>query len=107
MLATSFAAKMTVAYPGEVPPSLPRVTKAKINSSSITVGEVYQALKALEEDKAVCPDNISPRLLRQCASELALPLSKLLTTAYRRSLGLSLGRPAMLFLYTRRTTKQT
>ena len=38
---------------------------------------VVKQLKQLNEDKATGPDNLSARILRQCAEELGLPVAKL------------------------------
>ena len=40
--------------------------------------KVVQQLKLLNEDKATGPDNLSARILRQCAEELEPSIAKLI-----------------------------
>ena len=47
--------------------------------------EVKALLRNLDENKAVGPDCISPRLLQKCAEELALPLAAVFNNSFRSS----------------------
>ena len=85
LLAKHFSQKMTVPQPSRPPPSLPVVAGVKLTSLSTTVSEVRAALAALEETKAVGPDEVSPRLLRRCSSVLARPLSRLFEAILRQN----------------------
>ena len=76
---------MTVLQPSRPPPSLPVVAGDILTSLSTTVSEVRAALAALEETKAVGPDDVSPRLLRRCSAVLARPLSRLFKTILRQN----------------------
>ena len=57
------------------------------NDSSINLefgeGRVFRLLKNLNPNKAPGPDGIHGRVLKNCASSLALPLSLLFTVSYR------------------------
>ena len=83
-LAQHFARKMTVPHPTKLPPSLPVVAGERLTSVTTTEGEVRAALSALEENKAVGPDGVSPRLLRRCSGVLAHPLSRLFEAILRQ-----------------------
>jgi len=41
----------------------------------ITAPAVYEVLRKLQPDKSPGPDNIHPRILKECAVELAMPLT--------------------------------
>ena len=75
LLASHFTGKMCIPDPERPPPTLPNIVKDKLSHVTASVAEVKAALQKLEEEKAVGPDNLSPRLLRQCAHELAGPLT--------------------------------
>lgn len=77
LLAEHFSQKMTVPDPFRATPSLPLVTKDKLSWITLSKDEVHIALRNLEEAKAVGPDGISPRLLRGCARELTVPITKI------------------------------
>jgi len=77
LLATHFARKMCIPDPERTPPTLPDIVRVKLVLVKTSESEVKGILLKVDENKAVGPDNISPRLLRQCADELASPLSTL------------------------------
>ena len=77
LLATHFAGKMCIPDPERPPPTLPDIVSDKIVLVKTSESEVKGLLLKVNENKAVGPDNISPRLLRQCADELAGPLATL------------------------------
>ena len=51
-----------------------------LDAIHLTVSEVFQALIKLNPNKADGIDNITPTILRNCASALAAPLHNLFTT---------------------------
>ena len=69
-----FSNKMQVDEPDRPPPNVPRITNAHIDWIEITPSKVYQQLRSLDPQKATGPDNIGPRLLKECSKELAFPL---------------------------------
>ena len=75
LLAKLFANKMQVECPTRPPPVLPRETAHTITSVPITAELVEKALGELDVGKATGPDQISPRVLKQCARELSVPLA--------------------------------
>ena len=54
---------------------LPPETDLSVTSVPITAELVEKVLKEVEAGKATGPDNISPRVLKSCAKELASPLA--------------------------------
>ena len=48
-----------------------------MDSVEIKEGEVYDLLRKLVTDKSPGPDGIHPRILKECAKELAFPLTSL------------------------------
>ena len=77
LLARHFSSKMCVPDPDKLPPSLPTLVSEKLETVKTSEAEVKNILLKVDQKKAVGPDNISPRLLRQCAHELAYPLATL------------------------------
>ena len=82
LLASHFTEKMRVTDPERPPPTLPNIVKDKLSSVLTCEAEVRAVLQKLDVEKAVDPDNLSPRFLRQCAHELAGPI----TTIYNKCL---------------------
>ncbi|MPC37272.1 hypothetical protein E2C01_030747 [Portunus trituberculatus] len=72
---------MTVPYPTKLPPSLPVV--AGLTAITTNEGEVRAAFTPLEENKAVGPDGVSPRLLSRCSGEEQAVTARLNTTLRR------------------------
>lgn len=85
LLAKHFTEKMCVPHPERLLPTLPIIVKNKLENVITSEVEVKQLLLKLDVEKAVGPDNISPRLLRQCADELAHPLATLFNYSFRTS----------------------
>ena len=77
LLARQFAGKMTIPEPERTIPALPHIIKDTLTDIKVSEVEIKNALLKMDEKKASGSDNISPRLLRQCASELARPLASL------------------------------
>ncbi|MPC54778.1 RNA-directed DNA polymerase from mobile element jockey [Portunus trituberculatus] len=75
LLAEHFSRKMTISDLTRLPLLPPVVAGDTLTSLTTTEEEVRAALTKLEEDKAVGPDELSPRVLRRCATKLAPPLT--------------------------------
>ena len=52
-------------------------TKGTVDDLSCSVADVYKVLSSLDLNKAIGPDAISPRILKECAAELAPSISQL------------------------------
>ena len=52
-----------------------QLTEHVISDLSCSVEEVAELLQSIDVNKASGPDNIPPRILKECAMELALPLT--------------------------------
>ena len=74
-LATHFSGKMTVPDPGRVPPIMPNLTNAALNSITITTEDVRRQLQMIDPKKALGPDGVSPHILKNCAMQLAFPVT--------------------------------
>ena len=79
LLAKIFAEKMQVGDPNRPPPVLPRETDHTITSVLVTAAQVENVLRDVDVGKATGPDNISPRVLKNCARELSGPLATIFT----------------------------
>ena len=77
LLAKHFAEKMCIPDPERPSPLLPQIVKETLVKVKTSEVEVRALLENLDENKAVGPRDISPRVLRQCAAELARPLASL------------------------------
>ncbi|XP_050704959.1 uncharacterized protein LOC126990381 [Eriocheir sinensis] len=77
LLAELFARKMQVDDPYRPPPILPRESDHTITSVSVTAAQVEKVLRDVDAGKATGPDNIIPRVLRNCAKELSEPLANI------------------------------
>ena len=80
LLASHFAEKMKVPNPDCSPPVIPSKTNARLTTCHTNKYEVEKLLKNLDVNKALGPDNISPYVLKKCASQLAIPLAQLFNT---------------------------
>ena len=80
LLAYHFAQKMQVPDPNLKPPKLPIYTSARLNNYKTTRKEVETLLKEIDVNKALGPDEISPHILKNCATVLAEPLARLYNT---------------------------
>jgi Reverse transcriptase (RNA-dependent DNA polymerase)/Endonuclease-reverse transcriptase len=63
-------------------PVQPSETDKKLDKIHISPNEVVKKLQKLRPDSAAGPDNIHPRLLKECCNELSIPL----TIIFRKSL---------------------
>ena len=52
-------------------------TEDTVDDLSCSVADVYKVLSSLDVNKAIGPDAISPRILKECAAELAPSISQL------------------------------
>ena len=77
LLASHFAAKMQVPEPNRRPPNVPMKTTKKLSMCLTTKSQVEKLLRNIDVKKAIGPDNISPHILKKCASQLAEPLARL------------------------------
>ena len=71
---------MKVPDPDCSPPIIPSKTNARLTTCCTTKFEVEKLLRNLDVSKALGPDNISPYVLKKCASQLAEPLAQLFNT---------------------------
>ena len=85
LLAQHFARKMSITDPERTPPTLPDLVSDKLVTVITSESEVKNILRSVDVNKAVGPDNISPRLLHSCADELANPLTSLFNHCFRTS----------------------
>lgn len=70
--------------PGELPSFIDRPTTEPIKldiSSMFVYYDIERSLEELDENKAIGPDNIHPRVLKNCAAAIAKPLELI----FRRS----------------------
>ena len=79
LLAKIFAEKMLVEDPNRPPPVLPQEADHTITSVQVTAKQVEKVLKDVDAGKAASPDNISPRVLKNCARELSELLATIFT----------------------------
>ncbi|XP_045117635.1 uncharacterized protein LOC123508165 [Portunus trituberculatus] len=79
LLAKHFAEKMCIPDPERPSPLLPQIVKETLVKVITSEVEVRAILESLDENKAVGPQDISPRVLRQPVSLLPV-LSKVLET---------------------------
>ena len=55
-------------------PSFPRQTDSVLSSCAITIEDVREKLAKLDGSKAMGPDEVHPRILKESANSLALPM---------------------------------
>ena len=84
LLASFFSEKMNVEDPDRQAPKLPPVTHSKLCDITVTVEEVRKHLLAVDVNKALGPDKISPYTLHRCANQLAGPLTSLFQTCLQQ-----------------------
>ena len=75
VLASHFSRKMTVSDPGRLPPAVPRLTNATIEDVILSTEEVKKQLQSIDSNKALGPDGVSPHILKNCAAQLAAPVT--------------------------------
>ncbi|XP_063875034.1 uncharacterized protein LOC135108190 [Scylla paramamosain] len=85
LLATLYAGKMEVDDPERSPPLLEQQCRETVTKVAVTQGLVERLLQGLDVQKATGPDNISPHVLKQCARELAVPLTTVFSACLREN----------------------
>ena len=81
LLNRTFATKFRLPYAGLLPVA-PQFDLSSLLELCVTEGAVLRILETVKINKACGPDSISARIVRECATELATPL----TVLYRQSL---------------------
>lgn len=66
---------MTVGDPRRQPRPLAPETDRNVNGVTVKREQVEQLLSTVDVNKVTFPDNVSPRLLKHCATELSGPLA--------------------------------
>lgn len=85
LLATLFAEKMRVSNPQLPPPCLVQQCEETVTKVEVTCSQVKRLLKELDTKKATGPDDISPQILKRCASELCVPLTTVFSACIREN----------------------
>ena len=80
LLASLFSGKMMVPDPDRPPPQTRPLCDYTLTNINVCRAKVLKLLKNINTRKATGPDNVSPHILRQCAAELADPLTALFQT---------------------------
>ena len=75
LLASMFSSKMTTPDPNRQPPVLPRLCASSLQTLHLSEYTIKHHLKKINPKKATGPDEVSPRLLKNCANELSTPLT--------------------------------
>ena len=83
VFAAQFSGKMSVPDPNRPTPNLDPRCMDRLDSIDINEDEVRRLLKKVNTKKATGPDEISPHLLKKCASELAKPLMRIFRACVR------------------------
>jgi len=65
---------------------------------SLPIEEVGAELRRLQSGRATCPDGVCPRLLRDCADQLAIPLQRLFNMSFQMENVLMLWKTYCLIL---------
>ena len=79
-----FAEKCRLPHADAPPPILDVETEASLDNITFRPKNVRKQLRRLKPDKATGPDRIPTRVLKECAAELATPLSHLFHLCFRR-----------------------
>ena len=81
-----FTNKCSLGNDDFTPADLPAPTQCEVPTLErvrFRVAHVCRCLKKLSTGKATSPDGISARVLKECAAELAVPLSRLFSECFR------------------------
>ena len=106
LLAAHFSSKMSVPDPLRAPPKLPSLTRASLESLTVTSEEVKNLLLQTDPKKALGPDNISPHLLKRCATQLAPPLTIIFNNILSSSKWPTLWKKARVVAIHKKNNKQ-
>ena len=71
---------LTTKMSEHAPPAVPTLTKATLGNITITKEKVLQQLKQVDTKKALGLDNISPHMLKRCATQLATIFQRCLSS---------------------------
>ncbi len=82
-LSSFFASVFTVEPDGPVPEPVQRDITSPFETPDITTEQVRKQLQALDTSKAMGPDGVHPRVLRELSSVLAIPLRIIFQTSMR------------------------
>lgn len=77
----------------------------RLNSNQISISEVRDVLLGLDVTKAVGPDSLSPRVLRECADILSTSLCGIFNKSLSSGILLPVLRKLILFQSTRKKTR--
>ena len=80
LLAEYFAAKIAIKDPRRPPPHLEQEAPQMVTAVERMREKVVCLLRGVNNRKATGPDNVNPRTLKHCASELAGPFMQVFTT---------------------------
>ena len=80
LLASFFADKMSILDPHRAIPMLDLRTNARLCTLQVKINKVEHILRNIDINKAIGPDNISPYILKRCATQLAPPLACIFNT---------------------------
>ena len=86
LLANLFTERMKVEVPHQPPPRLEQQRKETVTKMEMTQTQVKQLLRGLDTKKATSPDNVSLHLLKQCAQELSVLLTIVVTACLRENI---------------------
>ena len=94
LLGDMFSRKMTVPDPDRPPPHLPLMCQESLANIQVHRDKVRRLLQEVNTKKATGPDDVSPHILRKCASEIADPLTLLFQTCVEENTWPSLWKQA-------------
>ena len=83
LLTEFFTTKMKVNNVGRRPLHLPQETEYSVSEIQVTPEQVEHLMREIEESKATGPDDVSPRHLKHCTSELSGPLTSVFQSCLR------------------------
>ncbi len=81
-----FATKCTIENSDDPPPQVEPLTTNRIDHVMFRPRDIRRRMRKLDPNKATGPDNISNRILRECADCLATPIAKLFRFIFARGL---------------------
>ncbi|KAK4319782.1 hypothetical protein Pmani_009300 [Petrolisthes manimaculis] len=105
LLATLFAEKMRVEDPHLPPPSLDQQCEEIVTEVKVTQMQVEQLLRELNIKKATGPDDVSPQILKRCASELCVPLTTVFSACIKENTWPSMWKEARVVPIHKRSSR--
>ena len=85
LLAALFAEKMRVEAPRQPPPHLDQQCEETVTEVEVTQSQVKKILQQLDTKKATGPDDVSPQILKRCASEICAPLTSVFSACLQEN----------------------